>query len=75
MHSLLRSKRQLLVFVPFPFICALTDDHGVYMRIARPYHYLIFYQVVDGSLVVRNLRHPARRCPTQLDRAWLREKC
>jgi plasmid stabilization system protein ParE len=33
------------------------------MRIARPYHYLIFYQIVDETVIVRNVRHPARRRP------------
>jgi len=47
----------------FPFIGAETDDRGVYMRIARPYHYLIFYQIVDETVIVRNVGHPARRRP------------
>jgi len=50
----------------FPFIGAETDDRGVYIRIARPYHYLIFYQIVDDTVIVRNVRHPARRRPSGL---------
>jgi plasmid stabilization system protein ParE len=49
----------------FPFIGAETDDRGVYMRIARPNHYLIFYQIVDETVIIRNVRHPARRRPPQ----------
>jgi toxin ParE1/3/4 len=50
----------------FPFIGTETSYRGVYMRIARPYHYLIFYEIVDETLIVRNVRHPARRRPPRL---------
>lgn len=47
----------------FPFIGAQTNDRDVYVRIARPYHYLIFYQITDETVIIRNVRHPARRRP------------
>jgi plasmid stabilization system protein ParE len=47
----------------FPRIGAQTDDEGVYMRIARPYHYLIFYRVAGAMVFIQNVRHPARQRP------------
>ena len=47
----------------FPRIGSQTNAAGVSMRIARPYHYLIFYAVVDQTIFIRNVRHPARRRP------------
>jgi plasmid stabilization system protein ParE len=47
----------------FPRIGAETDDAGVYMKIVRPFRYLVFYSIDGESLVIRNVRHPARRRP------------
>jgi toxin ParE1/3/4 len=48
----------------FPHIGARTDDPGTYLKIARPYRYLIFYRIDDDAVVIRNIRHPARRRPS-----------
>ena len=45
----------------FPQLGSQTDVTGVRVAIARPHSYLIFYSVDDDELVIRNVRHPARR--------------
>jgi plasmid stabilization system protein ParE len=45
----------------FPGLGARTDRPDIFMMIARPYHYLIFYGVTDNTLVIRSVRHPARQ--------------
>ena len=45
----------------FPHIGAETDEAGVRMKIGRPFRYLIFYSTEDECVVIRNVRHPARR--------------
>jgi addiction module RelE/StbE family toxin len=47
----------------FPLMGTETDITGIYMKIARPYRYLVFYSVIGDTIVVRNVRHPARRHP------------
>jgi plasmid stabilization system protein ParE len=47
----------------FPQIGAVTDEPGIYLKIARPYRYLIFYRIDGDIVVIRNVRHPARRRP------------
>ena len=47
----------------FPYLGAVTDQSGIYMKIARPYHYQIFYRIASDTLVIRSVRHPARRRP------------
>ena len=48
----------------FPRIGAETDEPGTYIKIARPYRYLIFYRADGNTVVIRNIRHPARRRPS-----------
>jgi hypothetical protein len=31
------------------------------MKIVRPFRHLIFYSIDDQGVVIRNVRHPARR--------------
>lgn len=50
----------------FPFIGAETDEPGVYIKIVRPYRYLIFYRVTYNGVVIRNVRHPARHRPSSV---------
>ena len=45
----------------FPLIGAKTSEPSVHVKIARPYHYLIFYGVNNDVLTIRNVRHPASR--------------
>jgi plasmid stabilization system protein ParE len=47
----------------FPRLGSPTNVAGVHMTIARPHPYLIFYSIEDDELVIRNVRHPARRRP------------
>jgi plasmid stabilization system protein ParE len=47
----------------FPRMGTSTDVEDVYMKIARPYRYLIFYSVIENTIIVRNVRHPARQHP------------
>ena len=48
----------------FPRIGAETDEPGSYITIVRPYRYLIFYRIEGETVVIRNIRHPARRRPS-----------
>jgi len=47
----------------YPLLATETDVPAVRMTIARPYSYLIFYSTDGDRLVIRNVRHPARRRP------------
>jgi toxin ParE1/3/4 len=47
----------------FPHIGAETDQAGAYMKIVRPFRYLIFYTIDGDWIVIRNVRHAARRRP------------
>jgi plasmid stabilization system protein ParE len=47
----------------FPRLGAKTDVAGVRLIVARPYPHLIFYAIENDVLIVRNIRHPARRRP------------
>jgi toxin ParE1/3/4 len=49
----------------FPRIGAETDQAGIFMKIVRPYRYLIFYRIDHNTVVVRNVRHPARKRPSE----------
>jgi hypothetical protein len=40
-----------------------TDVPDVRVAPVLPYRYLIFYSVHDDSLVIRNVRHTARKWP------------
>lgn len=45
----------------FPRLGAETDVDAVRVIVARPYAYLIYYTVENDVLLIRNIRHPARR--------------
>ena len=47
----------------FPRIGAATNDPSVFIKIARPYHYLIFYSIERDTVMIRRVRHPARQRP------------
>ena len=49
----------------FPRIGAATDDPAVFVKIARPYHYLIFYGIEKDAVIIRRVRHPARERPSR----------
>ena len=48
----------------FPRIGTETEHAGVYMKVARPYDYLIFYSVAGSAVLIHNVRHPARQWPS-----------
>lgn len=48
----------------FPRIGAETNDPSVFIKIARPYHYLIFYSIERDTVMIRRIRHPSRRRPS-----------
>jgi plasmid stabilization system protein ParE len=52
----------------FPRLGASTDEPGIFLKIARPYRYLIFYGAIGDTIVIRNVRHPARQHP-RVDRS------
>ena len=47
----------------FPRLAIETDVPDVRVAPVLPYRYLIFYSVHDDSLVIRNVRHTARKWP------------
>ena len=47
----------------FPRLAIETEMPDVRVAPVLPYRYLIFYSVHDDSLVIRNLRHIARKWP------------
>ena len=49
--------------VAFPLIGSDTDRPDILVIPARPYTYLIFYTATDAWIIVRSVRHPARRRP------------
>jgi len=60
----LRSKATIAQIRSFPRIGTETDAPGIFLKIVRPYRYLIFYRIGVDALVIRNIRHPARRQPS-----------
>ena len=49
----------------FPRIGAATSDPAVFIKIARRYHYLIFYTIERDTIIIRRVRHPARQRPDE----------
>ena len=47
----------------FPRMAFETDVPDVRVAPVLPYRYLIFYSVHDDSLVIRDVRHTARKWP------------
>lgn len=45
----------------YPRSAVETDLQDVRVALALPHPYLIFYSVEGGSLVIRNVRHAARK--------------
>jgi toxin ParE1/3/4 len=56
-------KTAIVRLASFPKIGAPTDLPGIFVKISRPYRYLIFYRIDGATIVIRNVRHPARRRP------------
>lgn len=44
----------------FPYAGTLTDDPTVRRMLARPYPYLIFYEVSGEEIIVHAIRHASR---------------
>lgn len=49
----------------FPYSAAATDDPEVRMAIVGRYPYLVFYTIANNELVIRNIRHAARKRPPE----------
>jgi plasmid stabilization system protein ParE len=47
----------------FPRTAVETDTPGVRMAPVLPYRYLVLFTFVDDGIIVRNVRHSARRQP------------
>lgn len=47
----------------YPRLAIETDDPSVRMMPALPYRYLIFYEIDDDVIIIRNVRHSARQRP------------
>jgi toxin ParE1/3/4 len=47
----------------FPHSAAATDDPKVRMAVVGHYPYLIFYGISGDEIIIRNVRHGARRRP------------
>ncbi len=45
----------------FPRLAAETDVPGVYMIPALPYRYLVFCSIEKEAVIIRNIRHSARK--------------
>lgn len=45
----------------FPHTAVESDVPGVRVAPALPYRYLVFFTIADDLLIVRNVRHSARR--------------
>jgi len=45
----------------YPRLAIETDVPNVRVAPVLPYRYLVFYSIDQGSLLVRNVRHAARR--------------
>jgi plasmid stabilization system protein ParE len=45
----------------FPRIGSATNDPKILIQIANPYRYLIFYSIEPDAVIIRRVRHPARR--------------
>jgi plasmid stabilization system protein ParE len=58
-------KTAIAQLASFPRMGTETDEADVYVKIARPYHYLIFYSVADSTVLIHNVRHPARQRPSR----------
>ncbi len=44
-----------------PFIGVTTSDRRIRRVVATPYPYVILYQVRNGEVIVRSIRHGARQ--------------
>ena len=44
----------------YPLAGAATDDPIIRRIVARPYPYLVFYEITDEEIVIHAVRHGAR---------------
>jgi toxin ParE1/3/4 len=47
----------------YPRLAIETDDPSVRVTPALPYRYLVFYEIDDDTIIVRNVHHSARQRP------------
>ncbi len=47
----------------YPRLAIETDDPSVRVMPVLPYRYLIFYEIADDTIIIRNVRQSARQRP------------
>jgi toxin ParE1/3/4 len=47
----------------YPRLAIETDDPSVRVMPVLPYRYLIFYEIADHTIIIRNVRQSARQRP------------
>ena len=47
----------------YPRLAIETDDPSVRVMPVLPYRYLIFYEIADNKIIIRNVRQSARQRP------------
>lgn len=58
-HARIRDLTQLLL--QYPYAGQATERPGIRRVVASPYPYIVTYRVGDGEVVIRTVRHGARR--------------
>ena len=56
-----RIQRLINLTLDHPHVGARTSSKRLRRLVARPYPYLIFYEVADDEIVIHGVRHSARR--------------
>ncbi len=56
-----RIQRLIGLIASRPRVSAITTDPGIRRMNALPYPYLIFYEIGDGEIVIRRIRHMAQK--------------
>jgi len=56
-----RIQRLINLTLDHPQVGARTGSKRLRRLVARPYQYLIFYEVGDDEIVIHGVRHSARR--------------
>ncbi|HZV20548.1 MAG TPA: type II toxin-antitoxin system RelE/ParE family toxin [Hyphomicrobiales bacterium] len=56
-----RIKQIINLIALHPLIGRITDDAEVRRITTSPYPYLIFYEVTDTEIIIRRIRHAARK--------------
>ena len=55
-----RIRTMIDLLLVHPAIGVRTDDPAIRRLVASPYDYLIFYEAMDGEIIIHAIRHAAR---------------